>query len=128
MNRDTLIQIVRDGTAAETKVCIEKFGSDAFHFNTGEFAAYGIRYIEEGIAQSTVEKDEKQRLVKAFSEPGASGQELRDLRETVAAQGEQIERLSDLLTAFVEASLPAQKKAQKTDETPKKTRTIRNAL
>ncbi len=72
---------------------------------------------------------EKQRLIDQFTGLATPvADEMRALQEMVAAQGEQIERLSDLLTAFIEASLPKQKKTQKPAEKPQSARTIRNAL
>ncbi|MBU6474664.1 MAG: hypothetical protein KGL10_01525 [Alphaproteobacteria bacterium] len=128
MDDGTLRKAAKEGTAAEVKVLIEQYGKTAFSYSdTGIFACYGIRHIEAGISQSTVEKAEKQELLEVFKNPGASRQELRELRAEIAAQGERLEELRTLMIAFLEATLPDETPAQPAAaQKPKKT--LSNAL
>lgn len=131
MNSEELKKLVLNGSAAEVKIYIEQFARNTFHYSeSGEFACYGIRHIQDAVNQSSIEKDEKQRLINDFTTASTFGDELRQLRETVAAQGEQVERLTDLLTAFIEASVGKQNQPDPQEKRPpnKPPRTLATVL
>ncbi len=100
--RDSAIQ----DPVEEVAVLIQNHAKTVYKVNGNGREHYGIKYIQDGVNETRLQKAEKQRLIDQFTGLATPvADEMRALRETVAAQGEQIEALQSLVVAFLDATL-----------------------
>ncbi len=119
MNADILRRSAREDSATEVSILIEYHGKRGIQGTN----AFGIKFIEEGIRESTVDKEKKLQLLDVFMGlPAAPLRELQELKTVFAAQQEMLTEMKarvDLLTgtmaAFAEA---AQKKQENAAQKP----------